>query len=868
MNSWEPIIPFFFWSLLVLPGYAIARRLVPKELESGPIAGIAVCAMCLLVCLLPIVAFGYLVGMPIWILSAVLAASIIWGIYDTIRFKTWKSLSKVLLGVIGIEVLILAIDVVLSERIGSILAADARVHVARIRFLMENGLSNQDPYVPDPAFYPIYHTNLHHALLAAGSRLLGLDPLVMWFGSLGIAKVLIASGLAYLTWAVVPSRWAIAVAVAFVVISRGPVTFSLYPNQLAPWFVFPVLLGVCIRTTSGWSIKRALITVFTVSLVLGSFHGLYAGFAFLIGTPILASMAIWRLFSKERRAKARVPAVAIIGLMIGALIYPVISNAMTIKPGTKRVEAAARRMAANAAALAEEQAALVAEQQANRADPFEGADGVETEVAIDYVPEDASDNELLLMTDEEIRRILRQRSLPKVDGFAREDGMIWREWGRGYTGAWREKGGFYLPHWRLVGIVLGMIVVGVFLKRSEPFELLVGFILVLVVVLIPPICTAAYRFLGEFWMVLRFETLAEVIWIPLAIPPIVMALERVVRYRILQSILTLALLPIGFRHAYHKTPYSWDFYSSRAMQKERIRHKRALIPLLNESRRLHAAIPRDAIIVTHPRNADYLAMLISADFVVSERSSSGVYALGLRKKTVREMMSFDIEEERRAELFKQFGITHVVMSDRINDWVPFWTSEVGRMGRWRIAPVSEEPDFTRILLKRMRQGLKAMHRGDYLRAIPRFEEVLENEPDREDLWFRLGNARLWTEDSGGAIEAYERVIELDPENTDAHIMLGNAFTGQGLLDQADFYYEMVVELGRDQDDYAIASSAAFNLGNAAFRQSRYADAIEWYEISLDLAPYMRSLSPQRNPEYWMNEAWARLETQNETASEP
>ena len=138
MNSWEPIIPFFFWSLLVLPGYAIARRLVPKELESGPIAGIAVCAMCLLVCLLPIVAFGYLVGMPIWILSSVLAASIIWGIYDTIRFKTWKFLSKVLLGVIGIEVLILAIDVVLSERIGSILAADARVHVARIRFLMEN----------------------------------------------------------------------------------------------------------------------------------------------------------------------------------------------------------------------------------------------------------------------------------------------------------------------------------------------------------------------------------------------------------------------------------------------------------------------------------------------------------------------------------------------------------------------------------------------------------------------------------------------------------------------------------------------------------------------------------------------------------
>ena len=59
--------------------------------------------------------------------------------------------------------------------------------------LLEQGLSNQDPYVPDPAFYPIYHTNMLHGLMAGLSRLSGLDPLIIWFGSLGVAKVLIAS---------------------------------------------------------------------------------------------------------------------------------------------------------------------------------------------------------------------------------------------------------------------------------------------------------------------------------------------------------------------------------------------------------------------------------------------------------------------------------------------------------------------------------------------------------------------------------------------------------------------------------------------------------------------------------------------------
>ena len=58
MNGLLPVIPFFMWALLLLPGYAIARRLVPDELESGPIAGIAICACSFMALLLPVLALA------------------------------------------------------------------------------------------------------------------------------------------------------------------------------------------------------------------------------------------------------------------------------------------------------------------------------------------------------------------------------------------------------------------------------------------------------------------------------------------------------------------------------------------------------------------------------------------------------------------------------------------------------------------------------------------------------------------------------------------------------------------------------------------------------------------------------------------
>jgi tetratricopeptide (TPR) repeat protein len=854
MSGWIPIIPFFLWASLLLPGYAIARRLLPDELESGPIAGIAVCACSFMAFLLPILALLYIVGAPTWILSGILLGSVVWGLFDTIRHRTWKSLSGVLAGVIGLEVLALLVDVVMSERVGSILAADARVHVARIRFLLEQGLSNQDPYVPDPAFYPIYHTNMLHGLMAGLSRLSGLDPLIIWYGSLGVAKVLIASGIGYLTWAILPSRWAMAVAILFVVIARGPVTFSIYPNQLAPWFLFPVVMAVCIRS-SEWSMRRAFIIVLAAALLIGSFHGLYAGFSVLLGSTVLGVMVIWRLARGSTRRSARSPMIALCGLLLGGMVYPVVSHVMTIKPGPRQERAAERRVSEQESQIRamiqalKERDKAGADADAIQSAPdqgiapvdseFEPVQDAKPEVAVDYTsaPVVAGTPQITL-TEDQLRQRMMNWRLPKYDGFARKDGLISRELGRGQTGAWRSKH-VYVPAWRVLVILLGMLAAGFLLKRVQPFELLAALILIHVIMGVPSLCTAAYLTLGEFWMVLRFETLSEVLWIVLAVPPLAMAMEKRVRYRALQWLITLILLPIGIRHAYFKSPYDWSFYANRAAQVDRIRHKRELLPLLNLSRRLESALPAGAVIATHPYHADYLGMLVDASFLVSERSSSGVEKLGVRKRSLKSMLSSRIEEEERGAYFKEFGVTHVVMGDRIHDWIPLWASEVGRVGRWKIAPVWEEPDFTRVVLRDMRRGLKAMRRDEFTRATLAFERVVAEEPLRDDIWFRLGNARLWSDDPGGAVEAYDEVVRLDPTNVDAWLMLGNAYQSQGRLDEAEAIYTKTIEIGQEIDDLPIAASAAYNLGNIFYRARNWEEAITYYDIAIALNPWHR-----------------------------
>ena len=202
------LLPLLFWAMLLVPGYSLARRFMPDELEGGLLPGLAVSWVTCFSVLAPLVVVGYLVGVSIWIPVVVVAAFVLWGCFDVAASGAWRKVGRLMLASFCIELVLLGIEFVFSVRHGSILAADARVHLARIRFLFDHGLTNLDPFVGAGNPYPIYHTNLHHALFAAGSRLVGVEPVTFWFGSLAVAKMMIASGMAYLAWAVLGGRWA------------------------------------------------------------------------------------------------------------------------------------------------------------------------------------------------------------------------------------------------------------------------------------------------------------------------------------------------------------------------------------------------------------------------------------------------------------------------------------------------------------------------------------------------------------------------------------------------------------------------------------------------------------------------------------
>ncbi|MFZ9882623.1 MAG: DUF6541 family protein, partial [Phycisphaerales bacterium] len=328
---------------LLLPGFALARRAVRTELEGGLLPGIAVSWMCALGALAPFVALGYVVRMPLWALSAAIVAFVAWGAADLVRARAWRGAMGALLPALCVAGAVVAVDLVLSDRHGAILDNDSRVHIARIRYLYLHGLSNTDPFVRTPVeyAYPIYHTNILHALCAAGSRLLGIDPVTMWFNTLAASKLMIASGMAYLAWAVLGGAWAPWIAAAMVVVNRGPYTFSLYPNQLAPWAFIPVAIGVLVRVLSAaWRDERigawrAALLVAAPSAVVGMTHPLYAGFLLVIAAPVAGSVALMRVV---RRHEGRAPALAATaGLVVVSAAFPLASALMTARDTDRRV---------------------------------------------------------------------------------------------------------------------------------------------------------------------------------------------------------------------------------------------------------------------------------------------------------------------------------------------------------------------------------------------------------------------------------------------------------------------------------------------------------------------------------------------------
>jgi hypothetical protein len=311
-----------FWLLLAVPGFALLCRLDRERLQCGLLGVLGLSYLGTFVLLTPISVLGYLFHLPIVVLSVSCCVLVAVGLGEIARRGWWREACSLLLGAIGLELVVLAADMVVGARVGAVMHGDAELHLARIRDLLQHGFNNRDPLVAGDYFFPIYHTNILHALYASCSQLTGVDYTAVWFASLPWGKLLIASGSYCLAWCVFGRRWTAWAAALFLLAGQAPIPFIIYPNKLAPLWLMPLMLSFAIeacRSPGGW---RACLWLGAGNLVLGQVHSLYVVFVIMVIGPLLGLGGGVRLV---RRTAGRWHLAACFAVLFLAIPFPVMA---------------------------------------------------------------------------------------------------------------------------------------------------------------------------------------------------------------------------------------------------------------------------------------------------------------------------------------------------------------------------------------------------------------------------------------------------------------------------------------------------------------------------------------------------------------
>ncbi len=800
-----------FWLALLVPGHAIARRLDPEGVESGPLSAIALSFLAAVVALAAVMIPGYVLGVPIVVLSAAIVGFVLWGAADLVRSRRWAAIGRLCLAAICLEVGVVLVDMLLSGRIGTLLGADAIVHVARVRFLLEQGLGNGDPFIGGH-FYPIYHTNFIHALLASACQITGEDPLTVWSASLPFAKLLVVSGAWYVGWALFRNPVAAWATALFVLGSRGPVTFMLYPNQLAPWFLIPVLLGFLVRAVADGPRRPHALGIAASALAIGGTHGMYAIFATMAVGPALAVWVAtqWLRATADRRGLAA----CLIALAAG-LPFPATTFLAT-------------RAASKPAAATEKATGPIADVAAEvdvEADPLRLA------VAAD----DAADEE-----DDETdpaEAAAPGPTLPAVSNrFHRLDnGLVMHKFGRGFTG---NRG---LRVWVLAMGAALAVIAG---HRRETLLLLGVLLSVAVWLHVPPLCTLLLRAGGAEWIVLRLASLMDVLLAVLVPGSVAAVAAAAMRHReetdrlsplVLRWSLGASCLHAGAFFAAQQSPYDWRTYLDRGRMSASALRGGQLDPLLRLARDLEGTIPSNAVVLADPSIGMRVVMAHDCRVVTSTSSSVGVRGIGTRTRHARRMLRNGTSPEQRDALLERYGVTHVVAERPAPAWTlermeAFHPTEFG----WCIITLRDPGSPPGPVAGDYDMALADAGRID--EAIEVLQQRVEQSPDHFGSRFRLGRM---LHDGGrllDAVESFELALSIRPEDPRPAIMIGNAYSDLEWYDEAIEAYRRTVAIATRVNDRRAIASAEFNTANTHYRLGRWDEAVAAYRAALAADP--------------------------------
>lgn len=311
-----------FWIALLFPGFALVRRFYREDMRCGLLGLLGISYLGTFAILSPLSLICYLLHLPAFVFSAGALVTILASLVWITKQQYWRDLGKLALCAVSLELAIVLIDLILGGRVGLQLAGDALLHTARVRHILDYGFTNYNPTVTPGYFFGLYHTNLLHALLAACSQLTGVPHLEVWFASFPFAKILILSGAYYLTYTVFQRRSAAWAAAFFVLGHRMTVPWILYPNQISPIWLMPLILAANIELIRQPDWRRSF-RLGAFCLVLGQIHGLYLLFAAMATGPLLAG---WAVFRTIRDRRPPLPLVAAGVFVLLTLLLPLASR--------------------------------------------------------------------------------------------------------------------------------------------------------------------------------------------------------------------------------------------------------------------------------------------------------------------------------------------------------------------------------------------------------------------------------------------------------------------------------------------------------------------------------------------------------------
>jgi hypothetical protein len=293
------ILAWAFWLLLLAPGACLFLRLRPADQPASGFETIAVGYLLSFLVLAPVCIIGHALVLPLWVLSTAIVLAVVGGLGWLARDIRRGALRWSFDAAYAGAALVIALLLIHAAALGGHVTNDADFHLARIRLLYDHGLTNADPMTGTGFSHP-YHTNILHALVAAGSRLTGLDPIVFWQATLPWAKLLAGSSVATLCLRLGGTPLAAWVACLFQLGTLLRIDWALYPNQIAPFWLIPTALAGCIGLFASAHTRYYALLIGSGALMLGLVHGLYAGFFALLGAAVIGAVFVYSAVARTR----------------------------------------------------------------------------------------------------------------------------------------------------------------------------------------------------------------------------------------------------------------------------------------------------------------------------------------------------------------------------------------------------------------------------------------------------------------------------------------------------------------------------------------------------------------------------------------